>query len=151
MMQRCEASSGEPVFVKTFMEVLGSCHLQLEPKEVARLERITQEDGMIEREQFIEFAKRSPAVKEYSMRGSKGRVSNRDKTEFAFKVCFMQYEKSYGCADTGLPKLNAWSTEFFSYSLLKVEILWQFAQYVNSNAHLNPIKGIFSSTQSIIG
>ena len=55
--------------------------------EVARLERITQEDGMIEREQFKEFAKRSPAVKEFTMRGSKSRVSNLDKAELAFKVC----------------------------------------------------------------
>eukprot|EP00090_Calanus_glacialis_P009482 TRINITY_DN17854_c0_g1_i1.p1 TRINITY_DN17854_c0_g1~~TRINITY_DN17854_c0_g1_i1.p1 ORF type:complete len:167 (+),score=64.28 TRINITY_DN17854_c0_g1_i1:14-514(+) len=88
MMQRCGASSGEPVCVKTFMDVLGSCHIQLEPKEVARLERITQEDGMIEREQFLEFAKRSPAVKEFTMRGSKSRVSNLDldKAELAFKA-----------------------------------------------------------------
>ena len=81
--------SFEPVCVKTFIEVLGSCHIQLDHKEVARLERITQEDGMIEREQFIEFAKRSPAVKEFTMRGSKSRVSNLDKAELAFKVFFI--------------------------------------------------------------
>ena len=44
---------------------------------------------MMEREQFIDFAKRSPAVKEFTMRGSKSRVSNLDKAELAFKVCFM--------------------------------------------------------------
>ena len=89
MMQRCGADSGEPVCVKTFIEVLCSCHIQLEPKEVASLDRITQEDGMIERERFIEFAKRSPAVKEFSMRGSKGRVFNLVKAELPFKVCCM--------------------------------------------------------------
>ena len=68
------------------MDVLGSCHIQLEPKEVARLERITQEDGMISRDQFIEFAKRSQAVKEFSVRGNKSRVYNLDKAELAFKV-----------------------------------------------------------------
>ena len=58
MMQISGTSGGEPVCIKKFMEVLGSCHIQLEPKEVARLERITQEDSTIERDQFIEFAKR---------------------------------------------------------------------------------------------
>ena len=47
---RCGAGSREPVCVKTFIEVLGSCHIELEPKEPGW---ITQEDGMIERELLI--------------------------------------------------------------------------------------------------
>ena len=68
------------------MEVLGSSHVQFEPKELARLERITNEDGLIETEEFMDYAKRSAAVKEFSLRGSRGGGSKHDKAELAFKV-----------------------------------------------------------------
>ena len=86
IIRRCGASGGEPVSVTTFLEVLGSCHIELEPKEMARLERITSEEGVIEQEEFMEYAKRSAAVKEFSLRGSKNSGANLDKAELAFKV-----------------------------------------------------------------
>ena len=86
IIRRCGASRGEPICVKTFMEVLGSSHVQFEPKELARLERITNEVGLIETEEFMDYAKRSAAVKEFSLRGSRGGGSKHDKAELAFKV-----------------------------------------------------------------
>ena len=67
------------------MEVLSSSHVEFEPKELARLERITSEEGMIGQEEFKEYAKRSAAVKELSLRG-KSSGPKLDKAELAFKV-----------------------------------------------------------------
>ena len=49
----------------------------------------------------------------------------------------------------GLRKSYACSTEFVSYTLLKVQILL-ITQFFHSNAHLNTLKGIFSDKPRII-
>eukprot|EP00090_Calanus_glacialis_P022286 TRINITY_DN34406_c0_g1_i1.p1 TRINITY_DN34406_c0_g1~~TRINITY_DN34406_c0_g1_i1.p1 ORF type:complete len:157 (-),score=73.99 TRINITY_DN34406_c0_g1_i1:128-598(-) len=82
VMHKCSTSGG-PVSVKEYMELLESAGIVLEDKEVARLDRLTDKDGIIEREEFVNYAKKSPVMKQL-LDGERAR--NVDKAELAFKA-----------------------------------------------------------------
>ena len=84
---RCSGGcSGGPVCKNSFLEILASSNINVDPKENEKIEKITDEDGMIEKEEFKEFAKRSAAVKEFLKKEKMQRVSHVDKAELVFKV-----------------------------------------------------------------
>ena len=81
--------------MKTYLEVMGSYHVVLDKKEVGKLEKLSDKEGMMDREEFLEYARKSSVVKEFVERGaggSGGKVSvgragkSVDKAELAFKV-----------------------------------------------------------------
>ena len=61
-------------------------NVKVDSKESEKLENITDDDGMIEKEKLREFAKRSAAVKEFLKKEKMQRVSHVDKAELVFKV-----------------------------------------------------------------
>ena len=84
---RCSGGcSGGPVCKNSFLEILASSNINVDPKENEKIEKITDEDGMIEKEEFKEFAKRSAAVKEFLNKEKMQRIGHVDKAELVFKV-----------------------------------------------------------------
>ena len=73
---------------------MSSSHIQFEKKELAKLNKITDDDGFIERGEFFEYARKSVAMKEYTEKhfGTGRKVSQNnstvalDKAELTFKV-----------------------------------------------------------------
>ena len=65
-------------------------HVQLDPKEQLRLDKIVDDSGFIKRDEFVEFAKKSASVKDFQLRGSRSStpVGRReiDKAEVVFRV-----------------------------------------------------------------
>ena len=55
-----------------------------------KLDKLVNGEGLIKREDFIEFSKKSQAVKEFGLRGSRGstpvRKAEIDKAEVVFRV-----------------------------------------------------------------
>lgn len=82
MSQFCNASQKVLFFSKS--------HVQLDPKEQLKLEKIVDSSGFIKREEFVEFAKKSASVKDFQLRGSRSStpVGRReiDKAEVVFRV-----------------------------------------------------------------
>ena len=80
--------------MKNYMEVMSSYNIEFDKKEMAKLNKITDEEGFMEREEFLEYARKSSAVKEYTEKGAAGggktsackTNKNMDKAELAFKV-----------------------------------------------------------------
>ena len=66
-------------------------NVKVDSKESEKLENITNDDGMIEKEKLREFAKRSAAVKEFLKKEKMQRVSHVDKAELVFKVMIRVY------------------------------------------------------------
>ena len=65
----------------------------MDQKEQMKLDKLVDGKGLIKREDFNEFAKKSPAVKEFGLRSSRsstpvGRTVI-DKAEVVFKVNFL--------------------------------------------------------------
>ena len=65
----------------------------MDQKEQMKLDKLVDGKGLIKREDFNEFAKKSPAVKEFGLRSSRsstpvGRTVI-DKAEVVFKVIFL--------------------------------------------------------------
>ena len=79
------------------MDVMGASNVEFDKKELAKLEKLTDDEGLIERSEFIEYAKKSSAVKEYTEKccGGPKKIStsnvNVDKAELAFKVKLRKY------------------------------------------------------------
>ena len=69
--------------VKDYMELLESAGVVVGGKEVARLDRLTDQEGIIEREEFLSYSKKSSVMKQL-LDGERGRGV--DKAELAFKV-----------------------------------------------------------------
>ena len=65
-------------------------HVKLDPKEETKLDKLVNGEGLIKREDFIEFAKKSQAVKEFGLRGARSstpvRKAEIDKAEVVFRV-----------------------------------------------------------------
>ena len=69
-------------------------HVEFEKKELAKLDRMTNDDGFMDRGEFMDYAKNSSAVKQYTEKsaGAGRKISlapvnvNVDKAELAFKV-----------------------------------------------------------------
>ena len=68
--------------------------MEFDKKELAKLGRMTNDDGFMDRGEFMDYAKKSHAVKEYTDKsaGAGRKISippvnvNVDKAELAFKV-----------------------------------------------------------------
>ena len=94
IIQKSGASGGGPISVKNYMEVMDSYHVEFDKKEIAKLNRITDDDGFMERDGFLEYARKSSAIKEFTEKGAGGggktstcKINkNMDKAELAFKV-----------------------------------------------------------------
>ena len=73
-----------------FVSFFSKSHVQLDPKEQLKLEKIVNESGSIKKEDFVDFAKKSASVKDFSLRGSRSStpVGRRDidKAEVVFRV-----------------------------------------------------------------
>ena len=67
------------------MQVLESAGVEPNEREVAKLERMADDSGEIERETFTAYAKKSEAFNKYI---ESERKSGVDKAEIAFKVNF---------------------------------------------------------------
>ena len=70
---------------------MSGSHVELEKKEMAKLDKMTDDDGFMDKGEFMEFARKSSAVKEWTEKcvGGKRTSSqsiNVDKAEIAFKV-----------------------------------------------------------------
>ena len=65
-------------------------HVKLDPKEETKLDKLVNGEGLIKREDFIEFSKKSQAVKEFGLRGNRSstpvRKAEIDKAEVVFRV-----------------------------------------------------------------
>ena len=77
--------------MKSYIDVMDGYHIVLDRKELAKLDRISSEEGTIKREEFFEYAKKSAGVKEFvekggAYAGSKAGKISLDKAELAFKV-----------------------------------------------------------------
>jgi Ca2+-binding EF-hand superfamily protein len=82
IMARCGGAGG-PIPVQGFVDVLSGHNLHLDDKETARVERMCDNDGMMERPDFIEYAKKAHIVKEWL---DAEKSKNVDKAELAFKA-----------------------------------------------------------------
>ena len=90
IMHKCLTQNGE-ISKTSFLELLRKSHVQIDPKEQLKLEKIVNESGNIKREDFLEFAKKSSAVKEMKVRSSRsstpvGARKEIDKAEVVFRV-----------------------------------------------------------------
>ena len=72
------------------------CHISLDPKEQQKLDKIADESGLIKKDEFVEFAKKSAAVKDLGLRDSKASTptshTDIDKAAVVFKVHHMTHE-----------------------------------------------------------
>jgi len=82
IMARCGGAGG-PIPVQGYRDVLSGHGLHLDDKEAARINRLSDNDGMMERPDFIEYAKKSATVKEWL---DAEKSKNVDKAELAFKA-----------------------------------------------------------------
>ena len=75
------------ISTKTFSS---QSHVKLDPKEEMKLDKLVNGEGLIKREDFIEFSKKSQAVKEFGLRGNRSstpvRKAEIDKAEVVFRV-----------------------------------------------------------------
>jgi len=69
--------------VKEYLELLESSGIATEERDIARLEKIANDDGMIERSEFVSYAKRSNVFKSLQEESEKQHF---DKAELAFKA-----------------------------------------------------------------
>eukprot|EP00090_Calanus_glacialis_P002642 TRINITY_DN11975_c0_g1_i2.p1 TRINITY_DN11975_c0_g1~~TRINITY_DN11975_c0_g1_i2.p1 ORF type:complete len:170 (+),score=71.89 TRINITY_DN11975_c0_g1_i2:70-579(+) len=94
ILHQSGASGGGPVSSKNYIEVMGISHVEFDKKELAKLDRMTNDDGFMDRGDFMDYAKKSSAVKEYTEKsaGAGRKISlppvnvNVDKAELAFKA-----------------------------------------------------------------
>ena len=76
-----------------FATIFSHSHIQLDQKELGRLEKIVNDAGEIKKEDFVEFAKKSAAVKDFGLRNNRSATSTPpiprkeiDKAELVFRV-----------------------------------------------------------------
>ena len=70
------------VSVKEYLELLETAGIEIEEKEVAKLEKMASDDGLVERHDFIHYAKKSSMFKTLV----DAEKHHFDKAELAFKV-----------------------------------------------------------------
>jgi len=83
VMAKCGGSNGGGISVALFVDVLSGYNIDIESRELAKLTRLSDEDGNIDRQEFIEYAKKSSLIKEF-IEAEKSK--NVDKAELAFKA-----------------------------------------------------------------
>jgi len=76
-------SGGGPVSVKALLDVFSGNSINPSTRELEKIERLADDEGYIERIEFLEYAKKSSLVKEY-MDSEKSKSI--DKAELAFKA-----------------------------------------------------------------
>jgi len=82
VMAKC-GSAGGPVEVKNYLDLLSAYKIEPDAKEISRIDRLADDDGFIERGDFMDFAKRSSTIKDIL---DAERSKNVDKAEIAFKA-----------------------------------------------------------------
>ena len=64
--------------------------MEFDKKEMSKLDKMTDDDGFMDKGEFIEYAKKSTAVKEWTDKSIGGKKTSHnisvDKAEIAFKV-----------------------------------------------------------------
>jgi len=75
---------GSGVEISRFIDYLSSVDIELDEREVQRLNKITSESGFIEKEDFQHFFKRSDTLKDFI--DSQRKTDHLDKAMLAFKA-----------------------------------------------------------------
>ena len=81
-MMRCSPSGISEVSGKEYLVLLEAAGISLDDKEISKVDKMTNEEGLIERKVFLDYAKKSSAIK--SLMDSE--KNHFDKAELAFKV-----------------------------------------------------------------
>ena len=96
ILQQCGASGSGSISTKNYLDVMSASHVEVDKKEMTKFDKMTDDDGFMDKGEFMEYAKKSTAVKEWTdkcVRGKKTSHSvNIDKAEIAFKVTFLLVE-----------------------------------------------------------
>ncbi|XP_023349870.1 troponin C, skeletal muscle [Eurytemora carolleeae] len=82
VMSKCGGGGG-PISVKSLLEVLNANKIQPDSREMAKIEKLSDDHGNIDRQEFMDFAKKSSLIKEFL---DSERTKNIDKAEIAFKA-----------------------------------------------------------------
>ena len=70
--------------VKQYLELLEASGIETNDKDTAKLDKLSNDDGLIERSEFLSYAKKSHVFKSLQEELEK---QHYDKAELAFKVC----------------------------------------------------------------
>ena len=81
-MMRCSPSGSSEVSGKDYLDALEAAGITIDDREIAKVDKMTNDDGLIERKVFLDYAKKSSALK--SLLDSER--NHFDKAELAFKV-----------------------------------------------------------------
>ena len=82
IMMRCSPSGSSEVSGKDYLEALEAAGISIDDREIAKVDKMTNDDGLIDRKVFLDYAKKSSALK--SLLDSE--KNHFDKAELAFKV-----------------------------------------------------------------
>ena len=74
--------------VKQYLELLESSGIETNDKDTAKLDKLSNDDGLIERSEFLSYAKKSHVFKSLQEELEK---QHYDKAELAFKVCIVVF------------------------------------------------------------
>lgn len=96
IMVKCGSSPGENISVKNYLDVMSAYNIELDKKEIAKINKLSGEGGYLDREEFIEYARKSGSIRDLTDRISSGGKSvgpsvnkpkvSLDKAELAFKA-----------------------------------------------------------------
>jgi len=81
-VHKCSQSVSHGVSVKEYLELLETNGIEIEEKEVAKLEKMASDDGLVERHDFVHYAKKSSMFKTLV----DAEKHHFDKAELAFKA-----------------------------------------------------------------
>ena len=65
---------------------MNTANIELEERELAKIDKISSDEGLVEKERFEEFARKSHSVKELFKKERRSSSINVDKAVLAFKV-----------------------------------------------------------------
>ena len=82
IMMRCSPSGSSEVSGKDYLVLLEAAGISIDDREIAKLDKMTNDEGLIDRKVFLDYAKKSSALK--SLIDSE--KQHFDKAELAFKV-----------------------------------------------------------------
>jgi len=90
ILQQCGATGSSTVSTKNYLDVMSASHVEFDKKEMSKLDKMTDDDGFMDKGEFIEYAKKSTAVKEWTDKSIGGKKTSHnisvDKAEIAFKA-----------------------------------------------------------------
>ena len=79
---RCSAAGTSDVSGKNYLELLEAAGISIDDREIGKVDKMTNDEGLIDRKVFLDYAKKSSALK--SLMDSE--KQHTDKAELAFKV-----------------------------------------------------------------